>query len=160
MATITVHSLPMYNEVNDFLINFLVHLQAKQIYRIPIWQNILKQSDHWRKLECEGCTMNDKMTIWCLTANCLKLITKNWLNYGPHEAPRSSKPITFSVYKCTFVKFIYSEKATKSLRNLHLFLTGTSISQKRWRFRKVFVAFSEYMNFMQMFPDISEGILK
>ena len=103
MATITVHSLPMYNEVNDFLINFLVHLQAKQIYRIPIWQNILKQSDHWRKLECEGCTMNDKMTIWCLTANCLKLITKNWLNYGPHEAPRSSKPITFSVYKCTFV---------------------------------------------------------
>ena len=111
----------MYNEVNDFLINFLVHLQAKQIYRIPIWQNILKQSDHWRKLECEGCTMNDKMTIWCLTANCLKLITKNWLNYGPHEAPRSSKPITFSVYKCTFVKFIYSEKATKSLRNLHLF---------------------------------------
>jgi hypothetical protein len=29
------------------------------------------------------------------------------------------------------VKFIYSEKATKCLRNLHLFLTGTSISQKK-----------------------------
>ena len=34
-----------------------------------------------------------------------------------------------------YVKFIYSEKATKTLRNLHLFLTGTS------------VAFSEDMNF-------------
>ena len=40
------------------------------------------------------------------------------------------------------VKFIYSEKATKILRNLHLFLTGSST-----RFRKIFVAFSEYMNF-------------
>ena len=29
------------------------------------------------------------------------------------------------------VKFIYSEKATKFLRNLHLFLTGTSASQKK-----------------------------
>ena len=35
------------------------------------------------------------------------------------------------------VKFIYSEKATKFLRNLHLVLTGS----------KIFVAFSEYMNF-------------
>ena len=46
------------------------------------------------------------------------------------------------------LKFIYSEKATNFLRNLHLFLTGTTTSQKkRWRFRKIFVAFSEYMNF-------------
>ena len=29
------------------------------------------------------------------------------------------------------VKFIYSEKATNFLRNLHLFLTGTSASQKK-----------------------------
>ena len=29
------------------------------------------------------------------------------------------------------LKFIYSEKATKILRNLHLFLTGTSTSQKK-----------------------------
>ena len=29
------------------------------------------------------------------------------------------------------VKFVYSEKATKILRNLHLFLTGTSTSQKK-----------------------------
>ena len=29
------------------------------------------------------------------------------------------------------IKFIYSEKATKFLRNLHLFLTGTSTSQKK-----------------------------
>ena len=31
----------------------------------------------------------------------------------------------------TGLKFIYSEKATTFLRNLHLFLTGTSISQKK-----------------------------
>ena len=31
----------------------------------------------------------------------------------------------------TLVKFIYSEKATKRLRNLHLFLTGTSACQKK-----------------------------
>ena len=42
--------------------------------------------------------------------------------------------------------FIYSEKVTKILRNLHLFLTGTPV-KKRWRFRKNFVVFSEYMNF-------------
>ena len=29
------------------------------------------------------------------------------------------------------IKFIYSEKATKILQNLHLFLTGTSTSQKK-----------------------------
>ena len=33
--------------------------------------------------------------------------------------------------KTDIIKFIYSEKATKSFRNLHLFLTGTSISQKK-----------------------------
>ena len=36
------------------------------------------------------------------------------------------------------LKIIYSQKATKILRNLHLFLTNTS-----------FVAFSEYMNFIK-----------
>ena len=30
-----------------------------------------------------------------------------------------------------FIKFIYSEKATKMLRDLHLFLTGTTYSQKK-----------------------------
>ena len=29
------------------------------------------------------------------------------------------------------LKFIYSEKATNFLQNLHLFLTGTSASQKK-----------------------------
>ena len=45
------------------------------------------------------------------------------------------------------IKFIYSEKATKFLRNLHLFCLVQHTVKKRWRFRKIFVAFSEYMNF-------------
>ena len=43
------------------------------------------------------------------------------------------------------VKFIYSEKATKSLRNLYLFFD--CISQKKVEISQNFVAFSEYMNF-------------
>ena len=36
------------------------------------------------------------------------------------------------------LQFIYSEKATKSLRNLHLVLTGTSISQKKGKVSQKF----------------------
>ena len=54
------------------------------------------------------------------------------------------------------LKFIYSDKTTKILRNPHLFLTGTTYSQKKWRFRKNFVAFSEYMNFIK--PDICRSL--
>ena len=41
----------------------------------------------------------------------------------------STNPIDFD--KKHPIKFIYSEKATKILPNLHLFLTGTSTSQKK-----------------------------
>ena len=44
---------------------------------------------------------------------------------------------------------MYSEKATKFLRNLHLFWLVLVPVKIRWRFRKNFVASSEYMNFMK-----------
>ena len=55
--------------------------------------------------------------------------------------------VYITIFLSNQLKFIYSEKAAKILRNLYLFLTDTSTSQKKWRFRKKFVAFSEYMNF-------------
>ena len=56
--------------------------------------------------------------------------TNHWTNWN----------ITYILYEVSSfdqmdtefnVKFIYSEKATKILRNLHLFLTGTSVNQKK-----------------------------
>ena len=48
------------------------------------------------------------------------------------------------------VKFIYSEKATKNLRNLHLFLTGSSTSQKKVEISQIFCGllriYELYMN--------------
>ena len=38
------------------------------------------------------------------------------------------------------------------MRNLHLFLTGTSASQKKVEISQNFVAFSEYMNFKKIEP--------
>ena len=53
--------------------------------------------------------------------------------------------------RLNFLKFIYSEMATKFLRNLHLFLTVTSTSQKKVEISQNFVAFSEYMNFKRRY---------
>ena len=50
----------------------------------------------------------------------------------------------------TEIKFRYSEKATKFWNNLPSFLTLLSDDKKNGRFLQIFVAFSEYLNFMFM----------
>ena len=56
--------------------------------------------------------------------------------------------------QCTaVVKFIISEKATKSRRNLQILFEIKNCQKKVWRFRHVFVAFSEYMTFT-FFPPL------
>ena len=49
-----------------------------------------------------------------------------------------SKPSNKCTKNMDYVKFIYSEKATKNLRNLHLFLTDTSTSQKKVEISQTF----------------------
>ena len=51
----------------------------------------------------------------------------------------------FLSQKFNFVKFIHSEKATKIGRNLQVHLKLHRSVKKVWRFRYIFVAFSEYM---------------
>ena len=50
-----------------------------------------------------------------------------------------------------FLKFIYSEKATKLLRNLPLTFDYSTYGQK---ISQNFVAFSEYMNFKRVHKNI------
>ena len=45
------------------------------------------------------------------------------------------------------VKFIYSERATKFCEIFTLLLTGTTKDKSKVNISKIFVAFSEYMNF-------------
>ena len=60
---------------------------------------------------------------------------RSWLaNQHQHAHPISKSWILFLFA----VKFIYSEKATKFLRNLHLFLTDTSNSQKKVEILQIF----------------------
>ena len=70
--------------------------------------------------------------------NTYKMIIKNkWPKccelYLGNQKNISKRDSTCSELKFLFrgLKFIYSEKATKILRNLHLFLTGTTTSQKK-----------------------------
>ena len=49
--------------------------------------------------------------------------------------------------KVIFVKFIYSEKATKFCEILPLLLTVCTIVKSKGKISQNFVAFSEYMNF-------------
>ena len=69
--------------------------------------------------------------------------------------PKSQKKIISTKEQMVkMVKFIYSEKATQILRNLHLFFGLALVPvKKRWRFRKNLVAFSEYMNFKRTFSN-------
>ena len=46
------------------------------------------------------------------------------------------------------LKFIYSEKATKFCEIFTLLLTGTTEDKGKVKISQIFVAFSEYMNFM------------
>ena len=64
------------------------------------------------------------------------IVTLNGSKYDDAGNSQSHNLISYLLKKKhlgwnTKVKFIYSEKATKILRNLHLFLTGTSVSQKK-----------------------------
>ena len=45
-----------------------------------------------------------------------------------------------------FLKFIYSEKATKFCKISSLLLTGTTLDKSNVEISKLFVAFSDYMN--------------
>ena len=65
-------------------------------------------------------------------ANC-------WLRWLWHTDVKSK------IEKKNYYKFIYSEKATKILRNLPLTFDRMYCSQK---ISQNFVAFSEYMNFI------------
>ena len=59
---------------------------------------------------------------------------------------------TFDVWKCNssfIIKFIYSEKATKILRNLPLTFDYSTYGQKLGEDFANFVAFLEYMNFTE-----------
>ena len=49
---------------------------------------------------------------------------------------------------CLYVKFIYSEKATKFWEIFSLFLTVCTVVKSMGKISQNFVAFSEYMNFM------------
>ena len=46
-----------------------------------------------------------------------------------------------------WVKFIYSEKATKFCEIFTFLLTGTTLDKSKVQISQNFVAFSEYMNF-------------
>ena len=63
-----------------------------------------------------------------------------------------SLEVKFQFLEWIFLKFIiYSEKATKILRNLPLTFDHSTYSQKKWKILQNFVAFSEYMNFNEKF---------
>ena len=47
----------------------------------------------------------------------------------------------------SFVKFIYSEKATKFCKIFPLLLTVCTVVKSKGKILQTFVAFSEYMNF-------------
>ena len=51
----------------------------------------------------------------------------------------------------SFLKFIYSDKATKFCEISTNFWLAVHRTNNWWRFRKIFVAFSEYMNFKMRF---------
>ena len=67
------------------------------------------------------------------TLNNLLKKCKTSLNSPPRikSKLKGQKKCFSYAFDDTFVKFIYSEKATIFLRNLHLFLTGTTTSQKK-----------------------------
>ena len=48
------------------------------------------------------------------------------------------------------IKFIYSEKSDKILRNLHLTLLVCTVDKSKVEISKNFVAFSEYTNFINV----------
>ena len=51
------------------------------------------------------------------------------------------------IKKTDYVKFVYSEKATKFFEISTLLLTGTTWDKSKVEILQNFVAFSEYMNF-------------
>ena len=53
----------------------------------------------------------------------------------------------FSESAICFLKFIYSEKATKFCKIFAILLTGTIWDKSKVKISQNFVAFSEYMNF-------------
>ena len=48
-----------------------------------------------------------------------------------------------------YIKFVYSEKATTILWNLHLILSVCTVDKSKVEISQNFVAFSEYTNFMK-----------
>ena len=68
-----------------------------------------------------------------------KLLTTCCQNRSSYSRTYATASTTRPAFRSwMWVKFIYSEKATKFLRNLHLFLTGTSASQKKVEISKKF----------------------
>ena len=60
-----------------------------------------------------------------------------------------------AIYSRTFLKFIYSEKATKFCGILTLLLTAVHTVKSKAKISQNFVAFSEYMDFKNILENLS-----
>ena len=115
--------------------------QLKQISSIALWFRIQQQST------TEDFLLTDPATFFLDQTVGVYIIKRNmvWMQcdlshndahtyhsiYLDPAEHRGSFGIRPNPFLTATLKFIYSEKATKILRNLHLFLTGTSTSQKK-----------------------------
>ena len=78
------------------------------------------------------------------TPHILQTVVRNKLEY---------KKEILGLY-LKFLKFIYSEKATKLCEIYTLLLTGTTQDKSKVKLSQNFVAFSEYMNFNSVVEQI------
>ena len=70
------------------------------------------------------------------------------------ELVNSSNAWWFKLCNETFLKFIYSEKATKFCEISTLLLSVCTVDKSKVEILQNFVAFSEYMNFKNVIPSL------